>query len=221
MVSHTAAAQSPGGRHWARWWLAMVPVALVLAALVWLAVVRARPAVAWPEVLEAAGERETLHGAGQLYLTDGSEWQYALWALLGGPGVSSSEGMLLQVRPAAGQEETPGQLSEELQMLCQAMDYCGERGIVTRLARGPENRTPARWEDIHGKPVLMVDLAGQSIADEEAAYPDQVQVYVDPDTMLVSRLKLFMVEAGSPALRGLCDYRYDEPLPPGFGERKD
>jgi hypothetical protein len=219
-VSRRPAAQSAGGRHWTRWWVAMVPVALALAALVWLAVVRARPAVAWPEVLEAAGERETVHGVAQLYLMDGSEWQYALWARIGGPGVSSSEGMLLQVRPAPGEEETPGRLSEELQMLCRAMDYCGEAGIVTRLARGPENRTPARREAIRGKPVLMVDLAGESIGDEEAAYPDRVQVYVDPDTMLVSRLKLFMVEAGGPALRGLCDYRYDEPLPPGFGESK-
>ncbi len=37
--------------------------------------------------------------------------------------------------------------------------------------------------------------------------------------MLVGQIRLFMVEAGKPVLRGVCEYRYDEPLPPGFGER--
>jgi len=56
---------------------------------------------------------------------------------------------------------------------------------------------------------------------EETRHPDEWQVYVDPKTMLVRQIKLFMVEAGKPVLRAVCKYSYDKPLPSGFGERLD
>jgi hypothetical protein len=162
-----------------------------------------------------------MHGLGSLSMKDGSEWEYALWARIGGPGVSVSGGMLMPVTPPPGETQMPVRLDEDLQILCRAMDYFGEGGVVARLAAGEKEKTPARRVELGGESVLLVELSSVGIMGAETRHPDEWQVYVDPKTMLVRQMKLFMVEAGKPVLRALCKYRYDEPLPPGFDERLD
>ncbi len=186
-----------------------------------MALARARPSVSWSEVLAAVGERQTMHGLGRISLKDGSEWEYTLWARIGGPGVSVTAGMLRPLQLPPGETEMPERPAEELELLCRAMDYSGERGIAARLAAGEKERAGARRAELGGERVLEVVLNSASVLGKETGYPDEWRVYVDPETMLVRQVKLFLVEAGKPVLRAVCEYRYDEPLPPGFGGRLD
>ena len=144
--------QTPARRQ-VRWWLAILPIVLGAAAISWFALARARPTVAWSDVLAAAGQRQTMNGLGSLSMKDGSEWEYALWVRMGGPGVSVSGGMLLPVSPPPGGNQMPAKLDEDLEMLCRAMDYFGEGGVVARLAAREKEKTPARRVELGGESV--------------------------------------------------------------------
>jgi hypothetical protein len=203
-------------RRWAWWWFGVVALAAAAAA-VWLAATRARPAVEWRAVLEALGERKTVHGLGHIYLRDGSEWEYALWGRVEGPGACHTEGMARPVRLPRQSAGTPEKPNERLVMLVQAMDCYGEKGIIRRLAARAEKTTRARWVKLVTERVLLVELNRGEGLGEGTPPVDEWAVYVDPETMSVRRLELFTVEGGKRVLRGRCDYRYDQALPPGFG----
>lgn len=210
-----------GRRGWVRWWPRVAPMIVVIAVVGWLGVERARTTVSWPAVVEAAGEKTTIHGLARVHPKDGSVWEYALWARVEGPGTYTTEGMLRPVRSASAERRPSPAPGAELRALCAAMDYFGENGIVSRVAAGPEKQVRARWARVSGDRALLVELEGAAVAGEKAEYVDRWQVYVDAETMLVRRVELVAIDGGERLVRGRCDYRYDEPLPPGFGGRQE
>jgi len=197
-------------------------VAIAAGVLGWALAGRARPVLKWSEVLEAVGQRNTMQGRGWLHLRDGTEWRYGLWARMESGGRVITKGMLVPVSAAAARKPTP-----ELVGLCEAMSYCGEEGILRRLAarKGglPAGRQAGRargrriawagrraWE-------LRFDTP-KELQEEGRRYPDRWRFVIDPETKLVRRVELFVREDGEERLRGWCDYEYDRPLPPGFEE---
>jgi len=203
-----------------RHWRVAVPVAVAAVAVAALVVVgRARPAVKWSAVLEAAGGRETMHGRGRVYLKDGTEWDYALWAKIEGAGRFITKGMARPVSLRPGEEELSSEPPPELPMLCDAMNCCGEGGIVERLSGAGGGRARARRCEWGGRAALMVEVeTRKALGESGEGYPDGWCFYLDPDAKLVRGMELFMVEEGELRLRGRCAYEYDLPLPPGFEE---
>jgi hypothetical protein len=204
-----------------RWRNRLLAAALlvVLAAAAWLLLGRARPVVKWSAVAESLHQRQTMHGKGRIYLSNGTEYAYALWGRIMPRGPCDVKGMALPVRTQGQEAELPAQASPQLITLCNAMDYCGENGILTRLASGPRGPARARPGEWAGRAALVVDVPSPvPPAGEEAGYPDLFRLHIDTQTELVVCLELFLVEDGESKLRGRCDYWYDVALPPGFEE---
>jgi len=196
-----------------RLWVVGLLVAAAAAGS-WVVVARARPVVRWAEVLEAARQRETINGRGWLYLRDGGEWEYALWARREGDDGWVTKGMLAPTGAAVGGEPTP-----ELAALCEAMDYYGEEGIVRRLAGHQSGRARARRRERAGQLVWEVQLdTPEGLRGEASGGPDGWRFLIDVKAKLVRRLEVSVTEGGEQRLRGWCDYEYDLPLPAGFEE---
>ena len=209
-----AASDAIGFRRKWGWWVAFVATAatagIVLVLLVW-----PRPALRWAQVLEAVGERDTVYGRGHLYLPDGTEWDYALWARIEGPGRSVTRGM---IRPANERAAARDVAPQELTPLCNAMDVCGENGIVARLA-AVGRVDAARRTEWGGKPILVAEVnAQQALGVRGDGEPDWWRLFVDGQTKRVLGVELFAAEGEGRLLRGTCEYDYDLPLPPGFEE---
>ena len=200
-------------RKWG-WWMALVATAaaagVVLVLLVW-----PRPAVRWAQVLEAVGERDTVYGRGHVYLPDGTEWDYVLWASIEGPGRCVQKGI---VRPANQRAALLEGIPAHLPPLCAAMDPCGEGGIVARLAAaGRAGR--AEREEWGGRSVLAAEVkTAEVMGGTTKGAPDWCRLLVDPDAKLLLGVELFAAEGEDRVLWGGCEYHYDLPLPPGFEE---
>jgi hypothetical protein len=194
-----------------KWWWVAGLLAAAAAVGSWVVTGRGRPVVRWVEVLEAARQRETIYGRCWLYPRDGSEWQYALWARREKEGGWATKGLLVPTGAAGGGEPTP-----ELTVLCEAMDYFGEEGMVGRLSGRQSGRARAGRLERAGQ--LMWEVELDTPGGEAGGGPDGWRLLIDPKAKLVRRLEVFMTEAGTQRLRGWCDYEYDLPLPPGFEE---
>ena len=196
-------------------WLPAIALAVSAAAAALLFVVRPKTEVEWSEVLEAVGECDTMHGRGRVCLRDGTEWDYALWARIEGPGRSVTRGM---VRPANERAAARDDAPEELAPLCNAMDVCGENGIVARLA-AVGRVDAARRTEWGGKPILVAEVnTQQALGVRGEVEPDWRRLFVDRHTKRVVGLELFTAAGEGRLLRGTCEYGYDLPLPPGFEE---
>lgn len=195
------------------WWL--LGCALVAAAGVGaLIVARARPVVSWTEVLQAAAARHTVHGVGRVQLAEGAEWECAIWAQVREMGECATEAML---RPV-GAEAEAGEPDEAVLGVCEAMTYCGEQGLLTRLAgamgRGAQAQ-PTVWG---GREVLVVEVEARvGLEGPPAGYPEVGRLVLEPETRLLLAMELFAERQGERQLVAWCEYRYGEPLPPGFG----
>ncbi len=197
--------------------LALLGLVVAAAAAAVLLTLWRRPVVRWQAVLDAAARKRTVHGKGRVYVRDGPEWEYALWGTIGPDGRCASKGMLRQVGLSPKGEAAAPQ--PEVLMLCQAMDYCGEGGIVVRLASDAADGVRARRERWGGREVLAVDVESpEGPGAEEAGGPDGWRLFLDPETMLLLVMDLYVVEEGRRTVTGMCEYEYDVPLPPGFDE---
>ena len=205
-------------RTWRSWlWVALVALAGVGAALAYS---WSHPTVKWSQVAEAMGRQDTLHGLGRVYLPDGSEWEYALWARIEGPGKTISNGM---VRPAglsleAGLSGFRLPPDPMLIGMGQAMDVCGEKGIITRLIASGHTRARARRTEWGVTQALWVEMETPPKLQEAAGGPDAWSFYLDPKSKLVLAVSMFVREQEQEVLRARCEYEYNVPLPQGFTE---
>ena len=199
-----------------RWCLAVI-LAIVLAAIIFSWV---RPMVGWSVVAGAMGRQDTLHGSGRVYLRDNSEWDCALWAKVEGPGKTIPNTMVRPVRLPAGQTAVPERPDPMLMALGQAMDVCGEEGIITRLLASGDSRARGRRTEWHGKPAIMVEMQSPaSLRRAASGYPDAWRFVVDPKSKLVLAVSMLVKEGGEDVPRGRCEYEYNAPLPKGFREQ--
>jgi len=198
-------------------WGAALAVALVLAVLVFSWV---RPVVRWRAVAEAMGRQDTLHGIGRIYLRDNSQWDCALWAKVEGPGQTIPNTMARPVRLPAGQTTVPQRPDPMLMAFQQAMDLCGEEGIITRLAASGHSRRRGRRTEWHGQPAITVEVQNPaSLRRGATGFPDAWRLVVDPQSKLVLAATMLVKESGEDVPRGRCEYEYNAPLPKGFREK--
>jgi len=196
-------------------WLLAVALAVSAAVAALLFVVRPKFEVEWSEVLEAVGGCDTMHGHGRVCLRDGTEWDYALWARIKGPGRAVTRGM---VKPANERAAARDDAPEELAHLCNAMDVCGENGIVARLA-AVGRVDAARRTEWGGEPILVAEVnTQQALGVRGEVEPDWWRLFVDRQTKRVVGVELFTAAGEGRLLSGTCEYDYDLPLPPGFEE---
>jgi hypothetical protein len=185
---------------------------LVAGAFIAYAVAsRARPTVEWSAVLDAAASRKTMHAIGVVTLADGSQWDYTLWRDLAHPLTSRPAGM---IRPREQEAAVPPEPDPELLRLCEAMDYRGERGLVTLLAqtRRPGRATRAEWD---GHPALMVEVRpARDLRRAGGDFSDLVRLYIDEPTNLVVGMEQFARAGSQWRLRARSGYEYDVALPP-------
>lgn len=201
--------------------LAAVFAIVVGAGLIaWVVVARARPAVSWPLVLQAVGDQTTIHGSARIHLEDGTMWEYSLWSRVEGPGRCETKGLAKRARPAPGESPLPERPSAELTELCQAMDCCGEDGVVTRLASQADKPMPGRWGELGGQRVweFRLETADATAAGQGEGHPEAWVIAVDPKTKLVRALEVSAAGSGALGLRARCEYEYGKPLPAGFGD---
>jgi hypothetical protein len=193
--------------------LALVVVAVVAA--IGVLGVGGRPVVRWSEVLDALAQKETLRGQGRVYSADGPDWDYALWGKVGEGGSCTSKGMLRAMElPGGRNADGPG---PEVVVLCQAMDYCGENGIVARLATDRSASGPARREKWRGREVLAAEVDSREVLGTEGAgIPESWRLLLDPATHLLLGMELYVTRGGERMVGATCEYEYDVPLPPGF-----
>jgi len=213
MVSGSRTARSKRSR----WALVVLPVAAL--AVVGIAHLQARRTVRWSEVAQAIGRQDTLHGTGRVYLADGSEWEYALWGKIEGPGKTITNGVAMPVRLPPGQNHVPAQPDSTLTGLGGAMDVCGQEGVVTKLAAAGQ-RARGKRADWGGKRALVVEVdTPPGLRDPGGRGPDSWRFYIDPESKLVLAVNMFVRERNQEVLRARCEYEYNAPLPEGFKEK--
>jgi hypothetical protein len=197
-----------------------IAVPIAAALLLWRLTSAARPAADWPASLKALDASKTMHGRGLCYLKDGTAWEYALWVRVRGPGDYQIKGLSRRVRPGPEEVPLPSAPDPQFLELCGAMTYCGDGGVLTRLAHSPTGRVRGRTTEWQGRPASEFQfLTGEVLAESERdRYPDAWTFIVDPETGLVLASELFTVENGVRRLRARCSYEYGEPLPAGFEE---
>jgi len=203
-----------------RW--AIAAVAVLAAAAVGGGIVFswARPRVRWRQVLAAVGQQDTIHGQARIYLPDGSQWEYALWAKVKGPGKTAVNGALRPVRLPPGRSTLPAHPDPMLKAFCDALDVCGKQGIITLLAAGGTGSPRARRIEWAGKPALMVDMATPAkLASDRQPHLDEWRLVLDPDSRLVLAVSLFAREGGESVMRARCGYEYNAWLPAGFKDQ--
>ncbi len=189
---------------------------LFVAAGVGIAIgyLRMRPMVRWDEVAAAVGRQDTLHGNGRVFLENGSEWEVALWAKIEGPGRMTPNWLVRPVKLPEGQSSVGEEPKPGLMKLVEAMDICGEQGVVTGLA-GRRVKQAARRTQWSGKDVLLAEVRIESSA---RGGPELWRVYVDEESGLVRAVAMFAEENGAERVRLRCEYEYNAALPPGFRE---
>jgi hypothetical protein len=182
--------------------------------------VRLFPPVSWASVEKAIGRQDTVRGLARVYLSDGSEWEYALWAKIEGPGQTVANGM---VRPIGGPPRRgalPGKPHPELIALGQATDIAGARGIIRQLVASGGRYALGRRVEWRGRAALMVEAA---TPHRQSGRPSAWRFVLDPQSKLVVSASMLAQEGGRTDLRVRCDYQYNLALPPGFrgGTAKD
>jgi len=205
------------GRRMTGWLIAVALIAAIAAigGFLW-----SRPAVSWSAVAAAVGRQDTLHGKGRVYLKDGSEWEYALWARVEGPGSTIPNGIVRPVRRPPGKTTLPSEADPVLLMLCNAMDVCGKEGVITQLALGPAKSARARRTEWGGRPAFMVEVRTPTrLAAHSNLYPDSWRFFLDRDAKLILAFSMFIDEHGESKLHARCEYEYNVSLPSGFREK--
>ena len=193
----------------ARWrWPLLLAGAAIIAAAVWLIVVRQSRMVRWSEVLAATTRQETVNGVGRIYALDGSEWAATVWVRIDGPNRFPANSLLLPLQPKSRQGP-----ADDVVGPARAVNFFEDTGFSLPRLAAAHAASPGRPTQWSGRPVLEVDFLPSSRRDAGAAKsPFGWRLYVDRGTTLIQGLDLF--DAGKVVAK--VEYRYNLPLPAGF-----
>lgn len=209
--------RSKRGRRPSRSGLLWVGAAAALVAVVTILFLRLFPPVSWVAVAEAMGRQDTMRGRARIYLSDGSEWEYALWASIHGRGKTMANGMARPVRKPPGQQALSKKPDPALLMLGKAIDIGGPDGIIKQLVDSGHRYVLGRRIELRGQPAIVVEAkTPRRQPSAPGGGPDAWRLVLDPDSKLVLAASASMEEGGHSRLRARCEYEYNLALPPGF-----
>lgn len=198
------------GRRW-RWGsvLLVLGLAVMIAAVATVVLVRRSRTVRWAEVMAATVQQETVNGVGRVFPPRGPEWALALWVQLDRDRRFPSNSLLLPVTGGKGARP-----SDEVVTRAEQVNFLSSKGGAVRLPKlaAREAATVGQPTEFAGRPSLQVTVYGSAHQEGLPATPEEWRFYVDPETKLVQGLDLLV----GGRLAAKVEYRYNRPLPRGF-----